>query len=187
MYGHNIKKICLDFDSTIVNSIEAICKLYSEDFCYYKDFHLVNWWDINTWEFKELNCASKKHLLSYFNQPRFFRVLEFMPWAERVIEELCNVYQVQIVSCGEYANLKLKEEWIAEKLPQVEFVGVDIHKYKDKSHIDMKDAFFLDDHEKYLKTAKAEEVACFGEIYSWNQNWKGNRLANWMDVRTYLL
>lgn len=187
MYRKNIDKIFLDFDNTITNSAKAICDIYNEDFSYYKDFSHINWWDIDTWDFKELKCASKKYLLSYFNQPRFFKILEAMPWVERVIDDLCKVYPVEVISLGTYANLKLKEEWIFEKFPNVQFTGVLSSKFKDKSHIDMKNGFFLDDNEKYLSSVNASDIACFGDIYSWNKNWKGKRLANWMDVDNYLL
>ena len=112
-----LKKIYLDFDGCIVNSIAAIVSLYNEDFCYYKDYHPVNWCDVENWGFSECNCASEEYINSYFNQKRFFDRLEYMPWAKEVISILQKFYDITVVSHGYSPNLKLKEEWIRKNLP----------------------------------------------------------------------
>ena len=60
-------------------------------------------------------------------------------------------------------------------------------KHNDKSHIDMSDSIFIDDSYKNLATSNAKEKICFGDKYSWNEQWEGKRLLNWMEVRDYLL
>ena len=52
------KDLFVDFDSTIVNTIASICELYNEDFKYYKAFHPVKWWEVETWDFQECNCTT---------------------------------------------------------------------------------------------------------------------------------
>lgn len=183
-----IKTICLDFDNCIVATTEAIVSLYNEDFIAYKKFKPVNWWEVNTWDFQECNCASREYINTCFNQPRFFERLQFMPGAKEVIDELRDVYDdVKIVTHGYSPNLRLKEQWIEENLPGIEMVGINLKKYKDKSHVNMSDAFFLDDSSKNIKTSNAKYKAVFGDIYSWNKDWDGKRLCNWVDVRRELL
>lgn len=179
--------VYLDFDGVICDTIKAIVDLYNEDFQYYKKFKKINDYDINTWDFKECTCTSSEYINTYFNQPRFFRTLRFMPWAYEVIEDLRKEYNIKIVSHGYSPNLLQKEKWINDCLPGIEFIGVNWKTHSDKSHIDMSDGVFLDDSAKNLMTSNAKETICFGDIYSWNDWWEGKRLNNWIDVREYLL
>ena len=183
----DIKTLYIDFDGTLVATIDAIVELYNEDFKYYKDFHYVNWWTVDTWGFEECNCAPPRYIDLYFNQPRFFDKLHFMPWAECAINELSKYYTIKIVSHGYSPNLRLKEIWIKDRLSNVEFIGVNLKEYSDKSHIDMSDGLFVDDSAKNLITSNAKENICFGDVYSWNKSWTGKRMGNWADIRQYLL
>ena len=54
---NDIKTLYVDFDGTLVATIDAIVDLYNEDFQYYKKFNYVNWWTVDTWRFEECNCA----------------------------------------------------------------------------------------------------------------------------------
>lgn len=183
----DIKTLYIDFDGTLVNTIESIVDLYNEDFKYYKNFNYIRWCDIDTWGFKECNCAPPGYIDLYFNQPRFFEKLKFMQWAERAINELSKYYTIKIVSHGYSPNLRLKEIWIKERLSNVEFIGVNLKEYSDKSHIDMSDGLFVDDSAKNLITSNAKENICFGDTCSWNKNWTGKRMNNWAEIRQYLL
>ena len=86
-----------------------------------------------------------------------------------------------------YLNLKQKEQWIDQYLFYPEFIGVNMKKYKDKSHIDMSDGILIDDSVYMLETSNAQEKYCFGDIYSWNKDWTGKRLMNWTDIAHLLL
>lgn len=110
-----------------------------------------------------------------------------MPDAHEIIDELGKVYQVKIVSMGYSPNLKQKEKWINQYLFYPEFIGVNMKKYKDKSHIDMSDGILIDDSIHMLETSNAQEKYCFGDIYSWNKDWTGKRLMNWTDIAHLLL
>lgn len=183
---NNIKKLYLDFDGCIVNSIEAIVSMYNKDFKYYKKFVPVRWTDIHSWDFTECKCAKTEYVNTYFNQPRFFECVKFMDWAKEVIEELKNEYDITIVSHGYPPNLIAKEIWIKENLPFCDFVGVNLKKNKDKSCIDMSDGIFIDDSASNLITSNAKINVCFGDMYPWNENWNGFRCFNWIDVRHFL-
>lgn len=176
-----------DFDGVIGNTIQCITSLYNEDFKYYENFEPINGEDINTYDFNECKCATHEQILNYFNQPRFFERLTLMPWADRVINELTEIYPVKIISIGTYANLTQKKILIADKFPKVEFIGINVHKFNDKSHIDMNGAIFFDDLSKYLFTSNAAEKVCFGKIYPWNSNWNGKRMNDFMEIREYLI
>lgn len=187
MYHSEYKTIYLDFDNVIVDSIKAIVELYNEDYQYYKKFQKVNWWEVYSWDFQECKCAKGGELIRYFNQPRFFQRVEIMPWAERVINDLSEFYKIKIVSLGYNPNLYGKSKWLNKKFPGIEFIGINMNKYDDKSCIDMCDGILIDDSVKNLEQSNASLKICFGDIYEWNKTWNGIRLKNWMDIRNYLL
>lgn len=186
MWGDNIKKLYIDFDGTIVNTIKAIVDLYNEDFQYYKKFKHINWWEINTWDFAECNCTTPEYINTYFNQQRFFNKIEYMDWAKKILDELNDDYNITIVSSGYSPNLIAKALWINSNLPYCKFIGVNLKEYKDKSHIDMSDGIFIDDSSHNLITSNAKINICFGDKYEWNKDWTGIRCANWHDIKSFL-
>lgn len=182
-----MKKLYVDFDGTIVNTINAIVSLYNEDFKYYKDYKYIEWINVNTLNFSECNCATPDYINTYFNQQRFYDNLNFMDSAKEVLGRLSKTYEIIIVSMGYSPNLKGKEIWIKENIPYAKFIGVNFKEHNDKSHIDMSDGvIYLDDNEKNLYT-NAKENICFGDLYKWNENWKGKRFYNWIDLEKYLM
>ena len=178
-------KIFVEYDNTITNSTKAIVDRYDEDFKYYKKFEYIHWTDIRTWDFLECNCAKPEYINAYFNQQRFFDIVEFMDNAEEVLKRLKDKYEIIIVSMGYSPNLRAKEYWIKEHIPYAKFIGTNFKKHNDKSHIDMSDGIFIDDNAKYLNT-NAKYQVCFGDIYDWNENWEGKRCFNWYEVEKYL-
>lgn len=181
-----MKNLFIDFDGTIVNTIKAICDLYNKDFAFYDDYKFINWSDIETWNFDELKLASSKYINQYFNQPRFFDVVEFMPFAKEIIDELSSIYKIHIVSMGDKANLRLKEQWIKNNISYAEFIGVDFAENADKSKIDFTNGILIDDSIANLKTSNATINICFGDEYDWNKDWSSFRCYNWIDVKRLL-
>ena len=179
-------KIFLDYDGCIVNTIKCICSLYNEDFQYYKNFTPINWWDVDTWDFAECNCATPEYINTYFNQQRFFDRIEYMDWAEKILDILKEDFEITIISSGYSPNLIAKEKWVKEHLPYCNFIGVNLKEYEDKSHIDMSDGIFIDDSASNLETSNAAIKICFGDEYPWNEKWKGIRCANWHEVENYI-
>lgn len=182
------KKPCfVDFDGTAVDTVEAIIAMYNDDFQLYKKFTPLKVEDIDSWGFTECICASTEYIDTYFNTPRFFRLLKLMPHAQTVLYELKKRYDVKIVSMGFSPNLLAKEQWLKLYLPGIEFIGVNYKSYADKSHINMSGGILIDDSEKNLRTSNAEAKYCFGNIHSWNKEWEGKRLVDWTDVANQLL
>ena len=179
-------KIFLDYDGCIVNTIKCICSLYNEDSQYYKNFIPINWWEVNTWDFAECNCATPEYINTYFNQQRFFDRIEYMDWAEKILDILKEDFEITIVSSGYSPNLIAKEKWVKEHLAYCNFIGVNLKEYKDKSHIDMSDDIFIDDSVNNLETSNAAIKICFGDEYPWNEKWDGIRCANWHEVENYI-
>ena len=182
----NKKKIFCDWDGTIVNTVACVTSLYNEDFKYYENFSPVKWWEIDTWDFEECNCATKEQINTYFNQQRFFDRITYLDWAKEVLDELKDSFDITIVSSGFKPNLKAKEIWINENLSYCKFIGVNLKEHEDKSHIFMSDGIFIDDSSKNLITSNALVNICFGDKYSWNEDWTGFRCNNWNDIKKFL-
>ena len=195
------RKLFLDFDNTIVNTTKAIVSLYNEDFKYYKDFKPVDWHTINTYDFEECALASKEYINMYFNQPRFFRHLDFMPSptigigfiftsVQSYLNALNEFFDVTIVSLGYSPNLKGKIKWLKhvylDNQYGFNFIGVNMKEYHDKSHIDMSGGILVDDNARMLETSNASTKICFGDIHSWNDTWTGLRAKDWKEL-TYIL
>lgn len=176
-------KLFLDFDGCIVDSIRAIVDLYNDDFQAYPNFRYMHPDDIHTWNFTECECATKDAINAYFNVPRFFKELQFMPMAQQFLYSLSKFFDIYIVSFGEAPNLKLKKEWIAKFIPYAEFIGLDFDHYVDKSCVDMENSIYVDDTSKYLYSSNAKHKFIFGEKYPWNSNEYGyKRCSNWMKL-----
>lgn len=184
----NKRTVFLDYDGVIVNTISAITSLYNKDFVAYDGFEPKDWEKIRTWEFTELNCATPEYIDEYFNQPRFFEEVEYMPFAKLVLSKICEFCEITVVSSGNTPNLRLKEEWVKQNMPYASFIGVNMKQYSDKSHIDMGfvNSVFIDDLSENLRKSNASMKICFGGIYPWNSDWDGMRCLSWMDVLDYL-
>lgn len=178
------KKLILDFDGVIVNTIKAICDCYSDTYKNQYGYRPPRWWEVNTWDFRdECPLLEEKMLNHFFNSKEFFDKLEFMPWADEYINDLSDMYEIVVCTIGTKANLVAKKEWLNKYLPCVKkFIGIDFHKYDNKSHIDMSNCIFVDDCSRNLDTSNAATKICFGDIYEWNEHWDGIRAYNWTDL-----
>lgn len=179
-------KLYIDFDNTIVNSVKSLVACYNQDFLYYDEYKEVRWVDVNSYDLKECNCATKEQILEYFNQYRFFLYLDCMKDAKEILDELKDYYDIYIVTLGTSANLKGKKIWLKRNIPYATLIDINMGKYQDKSHLDLSDGILIDDVPEYLETSNARIKVCFG-CYSWNKEWNGLRCYNWEDVKNYLL
>lgn len=179
--------IYVDFDNTMVNTTQAICDLYNKDFKYYSKFTPIDYTDVKTYEFSELQCASSEIINFYFNTKRLFKHLRFYGGCLPALRKLHNYgYEIVIVSHGYRPNAKLKKKFIKKYIPFADFIWVDLKYHKDKASVDMSDGIFIDDDCKNLDSSNAKYKICFGEEYDWNKNDKYKRCRNWFNVFNYL-
>jgi len=177
-----MKRIIIDFDNTAYNTTQAITKLYNDDFMYYSDHTYIDWRNVHTWGFDELELAKDGVINAYFNQPRFFRTIKPMANFEVVAWLLRKDYKLTFCSHGYSPNLRQKQIFIAHNYPNDEFIGVNLKEYKDKSCVDMSDCIFIDDTAANLETSNAAIKILFGPDTLWNSEWDGIRCKTWNDV-----
>ena len=191
----NRPKLFLDFDNTIVDTIAAVVSLYNEDYVNHDGFVAINPKDVTSWEFTECNLATYEEIDRYFGDKRFFQRVKLYPSAGQVIRSLSHRYDITIVSHGYASNLRLKEEWVKDKLFKeifdnscnAEFIGVDWETHNDKSHVDMSNSIFVDDSIRNLETSSAKYKILYGEYMDWNNtNIEFIRCKNWLDLNNQI-
>lgn len=182
------KTLYIDLDNTTFNSTACIVQYYNQDFKYYKNFRPIDWTEINTYGFEELQCAYPDYVNHLWNQPRFFEQLQFMPYALETLEILSKYFNIVFVTMGFSPNLRAKEDYLSGVITfDYDLICVNMKKFSDKAHIDMSGGIFIDDVSKNLSTSNAEVKILFGDEHSWNAGWDGIRCYNWSDVLEILL
>lgn len=187
-----MKKLFLDFDCTIVNSVKTYCNVYNTNYKKHEEFKEADHSKVNRYDLKD-QCPLIDHQEIIFSNIEFFNNLEFMPDAKEIIQRLGKKYELIICSIGTLDNISHKAQWIKNNLPFVKNVvlissAVEADGIKmDKSVANMKDAIFIDDHAENLLSSNAEVKICFGKEYQWNDKWEGERCFNWKEVEKSLL
>jgi 5'(3')-deoxyribonucleotidase len=182
----------LDFDLTIVDSLQAVCDVYNLKYSYHPNFNTAYWYNCDRYDLKDI-CPLETDIHSLFSDKSFFENLQFInPNTKEVIEKLCDKYNVSICSIGVPLNIHYKALWIAENLPCLKnsiFIMTNPSQdiVMDKSSINMANGIIVDDVASNLDTSNAELKICFGDIFNWNENWKGERCFNWTDVYNGLM
>ena len=143
---------------------------------------------IYTCDFEECKYANRELIDFYFNSPRFFENVNFIKDAETLLILLSADFDITIISFGYIPNITLKRKWISKHIPFCKFIGIDIEQYNDKSHIDMNNAIFVDDMQKYLDTSNAKYKILFGETpFYENRDIKYDRCINWIELYQYIM
>jgi len=180
----NKQKFIIDFDGTIINTIQAYTDTYNELYCNHPNFqtaeaHLVNQYNMCD------QCKLVTNVLDIFQHPLFFKFAEFINHnTYDVLEKLGSKYQLIICSIGTPKNLAYKARWLEEKLPFIkDYVLISNPVCKmNKSIVNMEGAVFLDDIPSNLYSSNAERKILFGKRYSWNKEWDGEWVRSWSEV-----
>ena len=189
------RKLFIDYDQTICESIVAITSMYNIDYCDKVGFTMANPYLVNDWNFKDqCTLSNKKKIDSYFNSKRFFNSVNFIENAKEIIDKLSETFDIYIVSMGGFRNLHLKKRWCKENLPYAKFIGCNFMFHKDKRDVPMGiNDIFIDDCFKNLINSSCGNRLLYGDIYSWNQDNEKygygvfKRLWNWTEVYDYLM
>lgn len=187
------RKLFIDFDQTIVDSISAICNMYNIDYCDKVGFikakpHLVTEWNFSD----QCNLINKKIIDKYFSSKRFFDTVYFIENAKSVITKLSEIFDVYIVSMGGFRNLYYKKKWCKKYLPFAKFIGCNFIFHKDKRKVDMGDNnIFIDDCLNNLINSTCDIKIVYGDIYDWNSKNEEQELFrrcwNWTEIYNFLM
>ena len=148
-------KIFLDFDNTIVDTNDSLCKYLSQ--VYHKD---ISTKDIIKYDLSNVIKLSIEELSNIFSSDLLFNNLQPYPGVRYVLHELkkSNLFEIYLVSNSSEESTKQKLKWLKETNLDKYFDGkifLNINKPFDKSLINMKDSIFVDDHKFNHETSNA--------------------------------
>lgn len=187
------RRLFVDFDQTMVDSISPICSMYNEDYCNHVGFIEAKPYLVTDWNFKDqCTLIGRKQIDKYFNSKRFFDRVWFIENAEETINKLRKTFDIYIVSMGGFKNLYYKKKWCKKNLPYAKFVGCNFLFHKDKRHIKMnKNDVFIDDGLNNLINQRCGTRLLYGDIYDWNEENEKRQLFrrcwNWTETYDYLI
>jgi 5'(3')-deoxyribonucleotidase len=118
----NKKRLAIDMDEVIADTIEKFIILYRQNHqleISLEAMHGKEFYELLPLEL--LNTGRK-----YINEPGFFRDIPVMPGSQQVVKELCEKYDVYIVSAAmEFPNSLIdKYHWLAEHFPFINWTNI---------------------------------------------------------------
>lgn len=187
----NKQKLIIDFDGTIINTIQAYCDVYNELYCNHPEFKTAEADLVNTYNLKD-QCNLVTNVLEIFTHPLFFKFAELInDNTYEVLERLNKKYKLIICSIGVPKNLAHKALYLEKKLPFIkDYVLINNSTcHMDKAIVDMQGSCFIDDIPSNLISSNADEKDkyLFGKIYPWNKEWDGEWCRDWGEVEKRLL
>jgi len=172
--------IFIDFDNTIVNSIEAFCGVYNFLHDEYADWREVRKWNMTD----ECPQSNTDMTVRIFEDGLFFQRLKF--YDNRIydfLETLSKTDNLHIVSVGSRKNLLYKKRWILDHLPFINEENIVLLSHFDdssntlgtidKSEINMKNGIIIDDNQDALLSSNATYKVLYshnGIKTEWNKN-----------------
>jgi 5'(3')-deoxyribonucleotidase len=184
----NKPTIYLDFDETIVNTMQAFCSVYNEKYTNHKDFVLADYTKVYKYNFAD-QCPLLEDVQAIhdiFDSQNFFDALTLKDGCLEVLHKHKYDFNYQIVTIGTPKNLSHKVLWIEKNLPFIKDVILisNGNNKMDKSIINMFNStipnIFLDDHQDNLISSNANIkfcIATYGER-DWSKDWE-YRIQNW--------
>lgn len=182
-----MKRLVLDIDGTLTNSIKAVVLTYNEIFDKNVDWRKIKKYNFSC-SFEDINLDK---LLELFEHPIFFKNLEFYPGALDVLQNLHDYgFTMQTYSAGTEKNKEQKIIMLNELNKKMgNGSGIDFLGWLDCESIavgktcqDLSDAIFIDDLAENLRNCNAKEKILFkyeNKDYDWNKNWDGLTFHNW--------
>lgn len=162
-----IKRIFLDYDCTMVNSIEAVLNQLNER---YNTAYITE--DCTTWNFSNLfPDLTEVELLEIFDSVRFFDEVKMYEGVWEFVNK--HLDMITVVSKGLETNLYLKRKWINKYFPTIDFVGLE-GTIMDKSMVNMGlGSLHIDDNEKNLWSTNSEYKILYENVPNteWNSGW----------------
>lgn len=181
-----MKKLCLDFDNSIVDTNRAMIKsmnVYIKDVTQKVPEDKVAY----CWSFADIFPPTHlRYVDILFNSKQLFDNMELFPNVYNVLEDLHNKgVQIYICTIGSYKNIKLKLDWLHEKLPFVDVVPIAQNNIvMNKAIINMENCIFLDDNVDCLNSSNADVKILYrhdGYVTEKNNVWNGYTLTSWED------
>jgi 5'-nucleotidase len=172
------KRLLIDMDDVLADATGKILEYYEKTFG-----EKIPRERLNGKSLRELFPDKVEKIREFPRQKGFFRELEVIADSQKVVRELCDQYEVFIVSAAmEFPDsLKEKYEWMQEHFPFVSWKNIVFcgHKYMISAD------YLIDDHLKNLEPFTGHSI-----LYTapHNTHIEGyTRVDSWKDVAKLLL
>lgn len=171
-------KVYVDFDSTIVNSVERFVDIANKKYGTSRNVE-----ELGGYNFKNMYPEiEKEDILEIFAMEEFFdSKLKFMDGAFDVL----NKYKEDITFCISTAatgkNLELKTKWINNNIPFIKEIYSSTN--NDKSNINMERSIQIDDVADCLKHTNAEIKILYKNFN--NFKWQRHNNDNIYNINTW--
>lgn len=167
-------KIFVDFDETIVESIDSIRAIIYEK--YNKNINRPKKWNFGD----VAPFLSKDELESMFDSDKFFEYLKPKRYACEVLHELSKDYEINVVTVASDIAFPKKIAYLNGLMPYINDI-IQIKFGQSKSLVDMSGSIFFDDSEKNLFECNAMKPVMFENIpgAEWNSKWNGDKISSW--------
>jgi 5'(3')-deoxyribonucleotidase len=189
------KDLYVDFDSTIVNSEQAVCDIYNERYADDPEFVPASGEKVVDWGFlTQCPLIHRDHedgfaaVAATFGTEAFFEHLTFYPDAREGLECLSRWYNLVICTSATPENASRKVLWIEEHLPFIDEIIILINKNSEgvgKGRVPMMEegAIFIDDHPENLHSTRAGRKILYKyKETTFNQEWEGERVSSWKEL-----
>lgn len=169
-------KVFLDFDGTLVNSGETICKIYNEKYKPKENgIKAADFKKCRDWPMSDV-CPfmSYKELQQIFASGKFFEEIKFFEGMKEGIGDLHRKgVDITIVSRGDDLNIMRKIIFISEALPYVTQIPViaEWDKEIDKGCVNMSGGIFVDDKLSNILSSNAKHTILFNEYNKFDLDW----------------
>ena len=113
----NKLNLFLDMDGVIIDSLPAACTVYNILYQHHPNFKPAVWYKCTRWDMKDI-APLYNNINELFSHKLFFELVQFMnPNTKDIIEQLCQQYNVHVVTIGCPTNLAYKALWLQNNLP----------------------------------------------------------------------
>ena len=177
------KKIFVDFDETLTESIKAIMDIVGRENKVYSFYKPLKWDFSDIYPF-----LSAEELEQKFDSDEFFEILKLKPYALEVLGELSKEYEISVVTVASSVSLPKKKIFIKKNFPFIKEV-IGVKHGESKNSVDMSGAIFFDDVEKNLEESNASKKILFENIpgAEWNKNWNGEKVREWPEAYKFFV
>lgn len=145
----NKLKLYLDCDDTITNSSEIVVKIICKRYGINKTIK-----DLQDFGYRSIyKNITTEEIIDIYESNEFWKMVDLKSDFKKIKEQLKNLFDVTVVTCGTETNFAKKKTFIDCNL-DVPMIGVSIYKEKrfDKSEVDMLGGIQVDDNYKCLQT-----------------------------------
>lgn len=183
---NNKPKIFIDADDTILMSSETVIDMLNERYNISPQKTIKN---LKDWGYRSIYTGVSGEIISdIYDSDEFFIRVQVNPAFEKFYRKFKHHLEFYIVTKGTFLNLKKKQNYFAQKYPDIKFIGCP-HYFENenftKAEVDMKGGIQIDDRCDCLTTnADCKFLLKNDRDLSWNK-YEGGLHGNVYVVNTW--